>query len=249
MSAFSQDGRWVTFRTGFGQGPLKKISITGGAPVVLTNVGAGRGSAWAPDGTIIFTREGAGLARVSSDGGIPETLTTPDRESREKTHRHPNLLPGGNALLFTHGSADIDSFDEASIAVLSLETGERRILVQGGSNPHYVSSGHLVYARAGAIVAVPFDVTELEVTGPPVTVLEGVAMNPVAGNAEMSLSSTGHLLYAPGGAFTPPHRVVWVDRDGETEPLTQSTGYFGSTALSPDERRLAIFVTGALAAR
>ena len=245
MPVFSQDGRWVAFRVGLGGGSLKKVSVTGGAPIVITAVGAGRGSAWAPDGTIIFTRDAAGLARVSSDGGIPETLTTPDRESREKTHRFPHLLPGGSALLFTDGSADIDSFDEASIAVLSLETGERRMLVQGGSNPHYVSTGHLVYARAGAIVAVPFDVTELEVTGPPVTVLEGVAMNPVAGNAEMSLSGTGHLLYAPGGAFTPPHRVVWVGRDGETEPLTQSTGYFASTALSPDERRLAIFVTGA----
>ena len=244
MPAFSPDGRWVSFSAGVAVGPLKKVSITGGAPVVIAP-DAGRGSTWAPDGTIIFTRGAAGLARVSSDGGIPETLTTPDRKSREKTHRHPNLLPGGNALLFTHGSADIDSFDEASIAVLSLETGERRILVQGGSNPHYVSSGHLVYARAGAIVAVPFDVTELEVTGPPVTVLEGVAMNPVAGNAELSLSSTGHLLYAPGGAFIPPNRVVWVDRNGETAPLTQSTGYFASTTLSPDERRLAIFVVEA----
>ena len=101
-------------------GPIKNKS-PGRAPIVIAP-DAGRGSAWAPDGTIIFARVGVGLVRVSSDGGILETLTTPDRESREKTHRHPNLLPGGNALLFTHGSADIDSFDEASIAVLSLET-------------------------------------------------------------------------------------------------------------------------------
>ena len=241
MPSFSPDGRWVAF---LGGGAIQKVAITGGAPVVVA-AGAARGATWVSDGSIIFTQEGDGLARVSSDGGVPETLTTPDRENREKTHRFPSALPGGKAVLFTHASADIDSFDQAAIAVLSLETGEHRILVERGSSPHYSSSGHLVYARAGAIVAVPFDVVELEVTGPPVTVLEGVAMNPIAGNAEMSLSSTGHLLYAPGGAFLPPHRIVWVDRNGQTEPLTETTGYFQFSTLSPDESQLAMFVGGA----
>ena len=242
MPMFSPDRRWVGFIAG---GQLKKISVTGGAPVLITPGPPGRGATWAPDGTIVFTRAGTGLSRVSSEGGVPPTLTTPDFESREKTHRFPHVLPGGEAVLFTHASADIDSFDQASIAVLSLETGEHRILGRGGSNPHYVSSGHLVYARAGVIVAVPFDVTALEVTGPPVTVLEGVWMDPIAGNAEMAVSHTGHLLYAPGEVFTPSRAVVWVDRSGKVEPLTESTGRFETASLSPDGQRLAIWVGAA----
>ena len=238
---FSPDGRWVGFTTDDG---LEKVSITGGAPVVITAEGA-RAATWAPDGTIIYTRLSGELARVSSDGGVPEALTTLDRENREKSHRFPSLLPGGEAVLFTHVSADIDSYDEASVAVLSLETGERRTLVQGGSYPLYSASGHLVYARAGAIEAVPFDLAKLEVTGPPVVVLEGVEMDPVSGNAEMAVSRTGDLLYAPGSAFAPSHHVVWVDRKGAKEPLTERSGNFVSARMSPDGRRLAIFMTAA----
>ena len=81
--------------------------------------------------------------------------------------------------------------ENGRIAVLSLQTGEQRVLVEGGTFPQYVSSGHLVYARTGGLLAVPFDLKRLEVTGPPVSILEGVSMNPASGAAEFSLSSAG----------------------------------------------------------
>ncbi len=86
------------------------------------------------------------------------------------------MLPGGRAVLFTITSLT-GGLDAAQVAVLDLQTGARRILVRGGSHAHYVSSGeggHLVYAAAGTLRAVPFDLARLETRGTPVTVVRDV---------------------------------------------------------------------------
>jgi hypothetical protein len=57
----------------------------------------------------------SGLSRISETGGEAEELTTPDRKAKEKAHRFPEVLPGGKAVLFTLGTGDIASFDEAAI--------------------------------------------------------------------------------------------------------------------------------------
>jgi serine/threonine-protein kinase len=139
MPFFSPDSQWLGFQAG---GKLKKVSLGGGAPVIICPTGEDpRGASWSSDGTIVFNfTHGAGLSRVSSSGGVPEALTTPNREQGERTHRLPEVLPGGKAVLFTIGSNEIESWDDASIAVLSLDSGDRlrqcdsRLDTQGG--PH-----------------------------------------------------------------------------------------------------------------
>ncbi len=146
------------------------------------------------DGTIVFNpgyQEGDGLYQVSAQGGERKILALPSRDRREKAFRFPDVLPGGKAVIFTLATGDIDSFDEASIALLSLETGEIHILLEGGSSARYSPSGHIIYARAGALLAVPFDETALEVTGAPVPVLEGVSTSPTSGPAQFSLTRDG----------------------------------------------------------
>ena len=131
----------------------------------LCSAPVGRGGSWGPDDTIIFAPSAtSGLFRVSTAGGTPKPLTVPDRKKGEVSHRWPEILPGGKARLFTIWTGS--SFDDARIGVLSLKTGEQRVLVEGGTYPRYVSSGHVVYARAGGLLAVPFDLRRLEVTGP-----------------------------------------------------------------------------------
>jgi serine/threonine-protein kinase len=96
---FSPDGQWVAF---FGGGKLKKVSVAGGAPIVLCNATVGAGGSWGEDGTIITTlNQSGGLFRIPADGGAPSPLTQLDREHGEGTHRWPQTLPGGKVVLFT----------------------------------------------------------------------------------------------------------------------------------------------------
>ena len=244
MPFFSPDSQWVGF---LASGNLMKASVSGGAPVTLSSTGQNvRGASWGPDGRIVLSPgTSAGLARISEDGGEPEVLTNPDRGRGEKTHRFPEVLPGGKAILFTIGTGDITSFDDASIAVLSLETGEYRVLVEGGTNARYSTTGHLVYARAGSLLAVPFDLNELRVKGAPTPILHGVTISSVNGPAEFSVSRDGSLIYAPGDSRGDNHRVLWVDREGQAQPLIETPRGFYLPRLSPDGRLLALNISGA----
>ena len=237
---FSPDGQWVGF---FADGKLKKVSLSGGVPLSLCSAAAARGGSWAPDDTIIFALSmTSGLFRVSAAGGVPKPLTVPDRKKGEYAHRWPDILPGGRAVLFTVWTGG--SFDNARIGVLSLETSERRILVEGGTYPRYVPSGHLVYAQGGGLLAVPFGLKRLEVTGPPVSILEGVSMNPTFGGAEFSLSDDGSLAYVPGGSRVREGTLLWVDRKGAVLPLPAPPRGYLSPRLSPDGQWLAVAIEG-----
>ena len=200
-----------------------------------------RGASWGVDDLIVFTRGvTGGLYTVSGAGGTPQPLATPDFEKGEKSCRLPHILPGGKAVLFTLSTSDIDSYDEASIAVASLETRERRILFKGGSNARYAPTGHIVYARAGSLMGVPFDLDRLEVTGSPVQILKGVVTSDIFGSAQFSFSGDGALIYVPGGPEIYYTRLVLVDRKGEVEPLPVTPGIYAVARFSPDGQRLAI---------
>ncbi len=161
---FSHDSQWLAYYasvTSIGTGRvLKKVAVSGGAPVTIADLaGAHRGGSWGPDGRIVLgTRLFAGgLSQVWLEEGAAEPLTVPKRERLEESHRFPQMLPGGKTLLLTMAMADTESWGEASIAVLSLETGEYRVVLEGGRFARYSPSGHLVYARGGGLLAVPFD--------------------------------------------------------------------------------------------
>ncbi len=244
MPFFSPDGQWLGFARG---GRLMKVSVSGGAPIVLCDVSSSpRGASWASDGNIVFvpSTEG-GIQRVLEDGGEPEVLKVPDRERGEKTYRFPEVLPGGRAVVFTMGTGDIESWDDASIALLSLETGEYRILLEGGSHALYSPTGHLVYARAGSLFAAPFDLAGLELTGASVPVLNGVITSPTKGPAAFSISRSGSLLYAPGNPWGVDLRVVLVDREGKSKPIIETRRAFDFPKPSPDGRSLVLSIDDA----
>jgi hypothetical protein len=227
----------------FAQGKLKKVSLSGGAPLTLCSAPSNRGGSWSPDDTIIFTPSlTSGLFRVSAAGGTPKPLTIPDRNKGEYGHRWPEILPGGKAVLFTVWTGSI--FDNAQIGVLSLETGEHRVLVEGGTYARYVPSGYLVYARAGGLLATPFDLKRLQVTGPAVLVLEGVSTGSTFGGAEFGASADGSLAYVPGGLSGAGRTLLWVDRKGAAQLLPAPPRGYISPRLSPDGRWLAVSIEG-----
>jgi serine/threonine-protein kinase len=242
MPFFSPDSQWIGFRSGT---RLMKVAVTGGAAVSVSEIAVNaRGASWGEDALVVAPRNSAGLSKIPVAGGAPESLTTLEVERLEKSHRYPDMLPGGKSVLFTVGTGDIESWDEASIAVLSRETGEYRTVLEGGTNARYSRTGHVVYAREGSLLAVRFDPEALEVTGTPVRVLDGVAMD-TNGQAAFSLSDDGALLYTPSVGPRGRRRVVWVDREGRTERLIEEPQRFVNVELSPDGGYLALGITGA----
>jgi serine/threonine-protein kinase len=170
----------------------------------------------------------------------------PDTKSHELSHRWPQVLPGNKAVLFTIQTTVQASYDDARIALLSLETGKWRTLLEGGSYARYVPSGHIVYAHAGTLMAVPFDVARLQVTGPPVPVQEGVITTAAtSGGAEYDVTESGLLAYVPGSARLPERSLVWVDRQGVSKEIPAPVNVYSSPRISPDGKLLAVVVSGA----
>jgi Tol biopolymer transport system component len=240
---FSPDGKWLGFWH-TPSGTLRKVALTGGAPVKICDAVSGiAGATWGPNDSIVFAW--FDLFRVPAAGGSPGVLLKVDEQRGERFFRHPSFLPSGKAILFTIGMADNYSYDDAEIGVVSLETGQKKILVQGGTSPRYSSSGHLIYAREGKLVAVPFDVNSLEITGQPFPVADGVFMSANTGMAAYAISGNGHLVYAAGPEERATRVAVWVDKNGQRSPLPLPPRSYLHPRLSPDGHELAIEVEGA----
>ena len=236
---FSPDGGWIGFRDAR-DGRLKKVSALGGPAVVICDCTANvmRGATWGPDDMVVFaTVNSPGLMMVSAAGGAAEELTRSGQDG--DLHIWPEYLPDGRAVLFTIWSGSEES---AQVAVLSLETGAVDVLLSGGSNPHYVSTGHIVYGVGGTIRAVGFDVDRLELTSDnPIPVVENVGTK-TSGVSNFGVSNDGSLVYirgsAMGGTGVTP---VWVDRRGQVEEIDGvPTGRYADLSLSPDGGWLAV---------
>ncbi|HEV2984082.1 MAG TPA: hypothetical protein VGX46_06830, partial [Vicinamibacterales bacterium] len=231
---FSPDGQWIGF---FANGKLKKIPADGGAATPLCDAPLGRGASWGEDGGIVLTPDlQSRLLRISSSGGnapVPVTAFGPG----EISHRWPQILPGGKAVIFTSlTAANFAAFDEATIQVVSLQNGQRKTLLQGGSYGRYLASGHMLYVRNGTAFAVPFDVDRLETRGTPVPVLEGVANVPNSGAAQLDVSAGGTLVYESG--TDQRQTIQWLDATGKLEPLLAKPAFYLWIRFSPDGSRL-----------
>jgi len=219
---------------------MMKVGLAGGQPIQITKTDAAyRGATWLPDNSIVFatTNPTTGLLRVSASGGEVTVLTTPDSTRGESDHIVPTTLPGGRAVLFTIMAT---GSGVSQIALLDLETGEKKILVQGGYYARYVETGHLLYSARGVLHAVPFDPDTREIAGQPVPVLRQFAM--IGGVLpRLDVAGNGTLVYVPEGDT--PRMPVWVDRNGREEPIAQPGGQYQymTPRLSADGRRLAFF--------
>jgi serine/threonine-protein kinase len=230
----SPDGNWIAFAS---EGKLRKVRAEGGSPIALATSYWGGGS-WGPDGTIVYTESyNGGLWRVSAAGGEATRLTTPDTAAGELAHWWPNILPDGRHVIFTNFSTPIE---RAKIELLDLKTGARTVLVRGGVGGAYAASGHLLYGAGSAILAVPFDLKRLTITGEAEPVVSDVALSPSNGEPAFSVSATGTLAYVRASVVYAPTVPVWVTRDGREQALLSQPGRYGLPAISPDGRRVAL---------
>jgi len=229
---FSPDGRWLGF---FAGNSLKKISVTGGAALTLANMTEPRGASWASGGTIVFSPGvSSPLLQISDAGGASHPV--PHLEKYEDWEYWPEVLPDGKAVLFQTAS------NNSGIVMQSLASSERRDLVPGGIFPRYAASEHLIYAQGGNLMAAPFDLQRLQVTGAAVPVIDGVLSLATNGATQYGVSSSGALVYIPGkpaGA----RRLVWVSRNGTEQILAAPPHNYQNPRVSPDGRRVAVSIT------
>jgi Tol biopolymer transport system component len=241
---FSPDGEWIGF---WADGELRRVRAEGGpAETICAAEHPPSGASWGPDGSIVFDLQVSEILRVDAEGGKPEVTTT--LGEGEVVHMHPRLLPDGETLLFGTRAEDSRDWKSTTIVAQSLSTGERSTLVTWGSDARYAPSGHLVFMRQGDLVAAPFDPRRLELTGPPVIVVEGVqhAVNTVNSIAatyggQFSISNNGTLAHIPGGVWPAAKCApVWVDRNGQQELLKIPPGTYFGMRISPDNQRVII---------
>jgi serine/threonine-protein kinase len=237
---FSPDNRWIAF---FAANTLQKVPLQGGQPVTLCEARTAQGGAWGPDNTIIFAdAEGSKLVRISASGGEPTTIVTPAEFGPASWgFGAPEFLPDGDTVLVTDWRTS--NPDYYRIAALSLKTAKFHIVVEGGVDAHYLSTGHLVYARGATLIAAPFDVRTATVTGPGVTLIENVRSEEW-GSVQFTLTRDGTLVYVSGGPAWIGN-LVWVDRTGATTPIMVPPHAYQQFALSPDGQRIALEISEA----
>jgi Tol biopolymer transport system component/tRNA A-37 threonylcarbamoyl transferase component Bud32 len=231
---FSTDGQSIGY---YAAGELRRVSVTGGAPVTLTKAVNPWGASWGDDGMIYYGQGPQGIWRVPAGGGKAEQLLKV--EDGEQAHG-PHLLPGGTWMLFTVLPPGIGSWNRAQIVLQSLRTGERMLLVDGGRDARYLPTGHLVYALGGVILAAPFDLASRRITGGAVPVVRDVFdAGTVTGATHFDVATNGSLVYVPrpGSALL---RLVWVDRNGREEPIPAEPRPYSHPRVSPDGQRIAV---------
>ncbi len=247
---FSPDGKSLGYWSRSDQ-KLKKVAISGGAPIVLCDTSTTIVDAsWYPEDVIVYSDLSNGIMRVSARGGTPETLVKGSfaNIAKEGLPLYPQMLPDGKTLLFTN-AFDLGDTANMQIVIQSLESGKRKVLVERGSVGMYLPTGCIVYALsnngANNLFAIPFDLNKLEVTGGSFPVLEGIATGAV--------SDSGTLVYVPqpasitGAASTasPRNTLVWVDRQGKEESLGAAPDDYSYLKISPDGSKVALTIRAA----
>jgi len=243
---FSPDGGSVAFYSGV-EGALKRLDIGGGAAVTIAKTGTPFGLSWSGH-DILFGQSRQGIFRVPSSGGVPEMLVPLKGEVPSSSQ----VLPGGRAVLFSVRSGSL-ARDLARVSVQPLDGGEPKTLVEGGLDGRYLPTGHLVYVVSGDLFAVPFDPATLSVTGPPVSLVEGIRRSTLIASpaaAQFSYSATGTLAFLPG-----PHLagnanldLALFDRTGKPTPLGLPPRPYRAPRVSPNGKSIAFDIEDAAGA-
>jgi Tol biopolymer transport system component len=232
---FAPDGSTVGFAT---EDRLKRVSLDGQDLRTLAEVRSVTRASWLADGSIVFgEHEGLRIVRVPADGGAKKELHYVYARS---DGRMSDVLPEGRRILVTTFSRGINA-NYADIQLIDLQTQEVTVLIERGYDARYLPSGHLVFGRAGNLMAVGFDLESGRVSGAPVTVMPDVAMDSLFIQTQVAIAADGTLAFAPGGERT-LGRIAWLDRAGNEGQLAAEPRVYGVLDLDPDDRRLAIHV-------
>jgi serine/threonine protein kinase/Tol biopolymer transport system component len=226
---FSPDGRWLGFTSG---GSLRKVPIQGGTPQDVAAVSNMLRATWSDSGWIVFHKWSGGLFKVQAAGGTPSELT---HAGQGEGQQMPYALPGGRFVLFAVSQISTPPVVE----LVDLSTGTRKRLLEG-NDPQYLSSGRLVFTRAGRLYTAPFDLTRQEVTGSAAPASEEIAVTQVQNRGALAVAENGTIAYVP--AVSLAGRLVLVDINGNVRSAGEGVDRFSHPRFSPDGTRFVTFV-------
>jgi eukaryotic-like serine/threonine-protein kinase len=236
---WSPDSRSIGF---FAGGKLRRIDISGGPAQTLCDAGGGAGGAWNRDGVIIFAPDNAtSLYRVPASGGVPTPITTLDESQAEVAHKYPQFLPDGKHFLYLAQSGQAEN---AAVNVGQLDSKETRHTVNTKARAAYAPPGYILFLRDRTLMAQPFDVNKLSLTGEPVPLAEEIGFNSVLGLAYFSVSDNGVLTYMSG--FFGGGEPTLFDRQGKSLSSVGAPGEYFNIFFSSDEKRVAAAIADPL---
>ena len=233
---WSPDSRSIAF---FADGKLKRLDLSGGAPLTICDAPVGRGGSWSTNGTIVFSPSFTeALSQVAASGGTPAPATK--LTDKYTTHRWPWFLPDGRHFLYLAANHAATASPVTAVFWASLDGKDNKLLFASPSNAIY-ASGHLLYVRENTLMAQPFDPSSGQLQGEAVPLNNDVQVDGTVWRGTFSASETGALVYQPGlvGAR---HQLTWFDRSGKVIGNLSSPEAYSLMELSPDDKKVAVTI-------
>jgi eukaryotic-like serine/threonine-protein kinase len=239
---FSPDGTQIAF---FAQSQIKRMPVSGGTVSVVCDATFQYGGTWTERNEIVFAAGGFGssgtdpaLWRVPVSGGEKRLI-------KEGIYSYPDALPGGRLVLaVAEGAAAARTSSELPIVTVDIDSGDVRPLVEGGTYPRYLASGHVVFLRNGALVATPIDLQARTASDRSSVVVPDVFQNPALVSGNFAVSAAGTLVYAPGTAADFNRSLLLIDSNGQRTVVSDDKRYFEWPRASPDGQKIAVAVPG-----
>ena len=228
---WSPDSRYIAFYT---TNHLKKVPLAGGPVQTICNSPRGLGGTWSSSGDIVFNpKNRAPLMRVSASGGPATPLTSLDASRQENSHRWPSFLPDGRHFFFTARSS---LKENTAIYLGSLDSKETKLILTEQSNAAYSPPGLLLFSRDRTLLAQPFDLDKLQVSGEAVPVGTSIDHETASAEGFFSISADGATVVF--AASDPPvTQLTWIDRSGNATPIGPK-GRYNQPRLSPSGKRV-----------
>jgi serine/threonine protein kinase len=231
---WSPEGQQIAFTS---NGSLQRVDLSGGPPfTICSDCKAGYGGTWNRDGVILFSTEN-GLFRVSAAGGDVKPLHP--LAQGEIGQAWPEFLPDGkHYLYFSSGAAPY----QQGIYAASLDSNDRTFIVATNANAAYIQSGQLLFMRGSALMAQPFDIGSLKLSGEPHAVadhIERPALGVTLPIASFAASPSGVIVWRQA-ANSSQSALQWFDRSGKKLSVVGEVADYSNPALSADDSKLAI---------
>ena len=249
--AFSPDSKWLAFIAPVAPDSSKyglmKVPVDGGTPPVAVAPwkDVWNDFTWLPDGDFLVCQPpGTSFLRVSSAGrSPPKEFEVADGIAGTVNFQSPRSLPIPGYVLLGRVSYGPRGFQMDTV-IMDLKTGSIRTILEDAGFATYSAAGYLLFSRGDTLLAAPFNLAKLQVTGGPVAILGGLKTKDTWAPAPFGLSAEGTIVYVPGGRAGGQRLIVTLAKGGTVAPWSSDQRAFnGQLAATHDGRRIAVGIT------